>query len=259
MADDSAALAWNWEDPEGLTALVDTFTVDLAKCEKLELVAEAPLFTREVLQGIGVTGIEFAQFKTDHPAGLASDIVGLHNGETATKRGGIYRVDGAALFTELDISEPLPIEDGAVDWVYAEHLIEHVSLTAGVAWLKEVRRILAPGGTVRITTPDLKVYAQSYVNGDGFFGKHRRRMNMALSAIAPPMPARGAFMFNQLFYVYGHKWIYDENELRYVLGEAGFADDAVQVHAYRKGARQDVADLDQVLRNDESIYIEATA
>lgn len=259
MVEQSAVSAWNWEDPQALAIVVDEFTTDLAKCEKIELVAEAPLFTRELLRGLGITGVEFAQFKTDHPAGLGTDIVGVHNADTVTRRGGIYRIDGTALFTELDITEPLPFEDGCLEWVFAEHLIEHVTLTAGLGWLKEVRRILAPGGVVRLTTPDLKVYAQSYVNGDNFFGKHRRRMDRALSQVAPPMPARGAFMFNQLFYIYGHRWIFDEEELRHVLGEAGFAADNIEVHSYRKGARQDVADLDKVLRNDESIYVEATA
>jgi hypothetical protein len=73
------------------------------------------------------------------------------------------------------------------------------------------------------------------------------------------MPPRGAFMFNQLFYVYGHRWIYDLEELQHVLTAAGFDPEGITVRAYRDGARQDVADLDQVLRNDESIYIEATA
>ena len=259
MADKSPRPAWNWEDPQELSETVDSFTVDLSRCDKLELVMAAPRLTRAQLQDLEITGIEFAAFKTAHPQGLGSDLVGPRSPDGATQRGGLYRVDGTAYFIELDISAPLPLDDGSVDWVYAEHLIEHVSLAVGVAWLAEVRRVLAPGGVLRVSTPDLRVYAQSYLNGDNFFAKHRRRMNMALSAIAPPMPARGAFMFNQLFYVYGHRWIYDEAELRHVLAEAGFAPEAVRVCAYRSGARADVADLDQVLRNDESIYIEVTA
>jgi hypothetical protein len=66
-------------------------------------------------------------------------------------------------------------------------------------------------------------------------------------------------MFNQLFYVYGHRWIYDLDELSYALAEAGFERDAVTARVFRDGARPDVADLDQVLRNDETIYIEVTA
>src|SRR3954470_6184454 len=143
---------WNWEDPQELSATVEDFTADLARCEKLELVAEAPVFTRELLGELGITGVEFAAFKTEHPEGLGTDLVGPHTDDMTTRRGGIYRVDGTAYFTELDIAEPLPFADGAVDWVYAEHLIEHVSLTVGIGWLAEIRRILAPGGLLRITT-----------------------------------------------------------------------------------------------------------
>jgi predicted SAM-dependent methyltransferase len=158
----------------------------------------------------------------------------------------------------MDIADPLPFQPASVDWVYAEHLIEHVPLTVGVRWLAEVRRILTPGGLLRLTTPDLAKYAESYIGGDGFFAKHRSRMRKALFGVAPPMPERPAFMVNQLFYLYGHRWIYDLAELRYALGEAGFDPDAMRVCSYRDGARPDVATLDTPIRNDETIYVEVT-
>lgn len=249
---------WNWEDPQELAATVDLFTADLARVEKLSMELSAPVLDRSHLDRLGLTGIEFAAFKTNHPQGLGTDLVPLTAADgTRTESGHVYKVDDAAYFTEMDIAAPLPVADATVDWVFAEHLIEHVSLKVGVAWLTEVHRILRPGGVLRLTTPDLRIYAQSYLNGDGFFAKHRRRMNRALTGVAPAMPPRGAFMFNQLFYVYGHRWLFDEAELRHALTSAGFTEDAIEVRGYRQGARQDVADLDQVLRNDESIYIEA--
>jgi predicted SAM-dependent methyltransferase len=257
---EAALRPWNWEDPQELAATVDSFTDDLARVEKLAPELEAEVLDRSHFDRLGLTGIEFAAFKTSHPQGLGTDLVSLTAADgTKTGPGQVYRVDGSAYFAEMDITGPLPVADDTVDWVYAEHLIEHVTLQAGIAWLSEVRRILRPGGLLRITTPDLKVYAESYVSHDGFFGKHRRRMNRALTGVAPAMPARGAFMFNQLFYVYGHRWLYDLEELRYALTAAGFGEDAIAVRAYREGARPDVADLDQVLRNDETIYVEATA
>jgi predicted SAM-dependent methyltransferase len=250
---------WDWHNPDDLAARMDGFMVDLAGCEKLEVALEAPVLTRAGLRELGLTGIEFAAFRTRHPEGLASDVLSLHTSDTATERGRVYRVDGEGYFTELDIRQPLPVETAGVDWVYAEHLIEHVSLTDGIRWLSEVRRILAPGGLLRLTTPDLRRYAESWVNGDGFFAKHRGRLRTALTGVAPPMPDRPAFMFNQLFYLYGHRWIYDERELTYALAEAGFDPDGVRVRAYRQGGREDVALLDQTLRNDETIYVEVTA
>ncbi|MFG2044242.1 class I SAM-dependent methyltransferase [Dactylosporangium sp. NPDC048998] len=257
---DGALRPWNWEDPQELAATVDRFTEDLARVEKLSLELSAAVLDRSHFDRLGLTGIEFAAFKTRHPQALGTDLVSLIAADGArTGPGQVYRIDDAAYFAEMDITGTLPVADDTVDWVYAEHLIEHVTLHAGIAWLTEVRRILRPGGLLRLTTPDLRVYAESYVNDDGFFGKHRRRMNRALSGVAPAMPERGAFMFNQLFYVYGHRWLYDLEELRHALTSAGFAEDAIAVRAFREGARPDVAELDQVLRNDETIYVEAVA
>jgi hypothetical protein len=70
------------------------------------------------------------------------------------------------------------------------------------------------------------------------------------------MPQRRAFMFNQIFYLYGHRWLYDLDELRYVLARAGFDPGAIRTCSFRTGAREDVAALDSVFRNDETMYVE---
>lgn len=49
------------------------------------------------------------------------------------------------------IDGPLPLQDGAFDVVWASEVIEHVADTA--RWLSEVRRVLAPGGRLLLTTP----------------------------------------------------------------------------------------------------------
>jgi len=232
---------------------MDGFLVESATCEKLEEVA-APPFSRASLADLGVTGVEFAAWKSHHSAALASDVVPLRAPDAVAAPGRIYRVDGDALFAALDICEPLPLADGAVDWVYAEHLVEHVSLGAGIGWLTEVRRILAPGGLLRLTTPDLATYVDGYRAGNPFFSRHRGRMRAA--GLGPPMPPRRAFMFNQVFYLYGHRWLYDFEELQHALVSAGFSADDVRRCAFREGERPDVADLDRVLRNDESLYVE---
>lgn len=247
---------WDWEDPDQLATRMQQFTVDLARCDNLEPTSITAPYTRSQLVDAGITGIEFAAWKSAHPDGLATDVVPLRSPETATEPGRLFRVDGEHYFVELDVGEPLPFETGCVEWVYAEHLIEHVPLPVAVGWLTEVRRLLAPGGLLRLTTPDLRRYVAGYLENDRFFADHRRRMRAA--GVGPPMPARNAFMFNQLFYLYGHCWIYDLDELRYVLGRAGFDPATVREHSFRKGARTDVADLDRVLRKDETMYVEVS-
>lgn len=249
-------MEWDWEDPDQLAGIMERFTEDLARCEKLEPTAITPPYGRGQLTEIGVTGIEFAAWKTAHPAGIGTDIVPLRSAELASEPGRLFHVDGERYFVELDVRSPLPFETGCLEWVYAEHLIEHVPVPVAVSWLSEVHRVLAPGGVLRLTTPDLDTYVEGYLEDSRFFDRHRRRLRMA--GVGPPMPARKAFMFNQLFYLYGHRWIYDLAELRYVLSRAGFDPSAVRECAFQEGARPDVADLDRPLRKDETIYVEVT-
>jgi predicted SAM-dependent methyltransferase len=248
---------WDWHDPDQLETVMHHFTADLAHCDSLKPTTITPPYTQGVLERLGVTGIEFAAWKTTHPSGIGSDLIPLRCGDLSTEPGRLFQVDDERLFAQLDIAEPLPFETGCLRWVYAEHLIEHVSPPVAIGWLTEVRRVLGPGGLLRLTTPDLSTYVTGYLDGDAFFAKHRRRLRAA--GVGPPMPARRAFMFNQLFYLYGHRWIYDLDELSFVLAEAGFEPERVRLRAFRDGARQDVAELDRVLRKDETMYVEVTA
>jgi ubiquinone/menaquinone biosynthesis C-methylase UbiE len=46
---------------------------------------------------------------------------------------------------------PLPFGNGSFDLVWCSEVIEHVADTG--QWLSEVRRVLAPGGRLLVTTP----------------------------------------------------------------------------------------------------------
>ena len=54
-------------------------------------------------------------------------------------------------FRLIAIDEPLPFGDCQFDLVWASEVVEHVSDTA--RWMSEVRRVLAPGGRLLLTTP----------------------------------------------------------------------------------------------------------
>ncbi|MFE4516054.1 class I SAM-dependent methyltransferase [Kitasatospora sp. NPDC056783] len=246
---------WDWEDPDGLAGRLDDFSEQVATCEKLEAHPGGLPRDHAGFRELGLTGIEFAAFRTAHPEGLGTDLATLRAPDTATEPGTLYRVDGDRWFTQLDIARPLPFADASVDWVYAEHLIEHVTVPVAVGWLREARRVLRPGGVLRLTTPDLARYLVGYATGDGFLAKHRRRLTTL--GFGPPMPARPAFLVNQIFRYFGHQWIYDLDELRHVLTRAGFDPVRIRPCSYRQGARQDVADLDTAFRTDETVYIEA--
>lgn len=54
---------------------------------------------------------------------------------------------------EVDITKPLPYNDGSVDMIRAEHVCEHVSGPEFLRFLEECYRILKPGGKARISMP----------------------------------------------------------------------------------------------------------
>jgi len=65
-------------------------------------------------------------------------------------------------FLQHDGTQRFPFRDGRFAWIIAEHFIEHVPYKAAIGFLAEARRLLAPGGTLRISTPDLAIYAAAY-------------------------------------------------------------------------------------------------
>lgn len=78
----------------------------------------------------------------------------------------------------LDATVRWPIEDGGVSHVYADNVIEHITLDQGRAMLAEAFRCLAPGGRIRLVTPDIRAHVELYLQGraavDGAVGDRYR-------------------------------------------------------------------------------------
>ncbi len=64
----------------------------------------------------------------------------------------------------FDIRKPLPFESGTVDAVYASHVLEHLDREEGLGLLQECRRVLKPGGILRIVVPDLEDLCRFYLD-----------------------------------------------------------------------------------------------
>jgi SAM-dependent methyltransferase len=82
-------------------------------------------------------------------AASGASTTGVDVAEAALERG---RLAYPGLdFRRVPFDGPLPLEDSSFDLVWASEVIEHVADTA--PWLSELRRVLAPGGRLLITTP----------------------------------------------------------------------------------------------------------
>jgi SAM-dependent methyltransferase len=129
----------------------------------------------------------------------------------------------------LDIRRGLPFTDNSARVVYSSHTIEHLFRDEACAFLRDARRVLAPGGICRIVVPDIRAMVQWYVerNGsppaNGEPARSDRLMEMlgVSSPSAPPRSILGAY--RRLTDFDRHKWMYDELGLIALFREAGFA------------------------------------
>lgn len=125
-----------------------------------------------------------------------------------------------------DAGHRWPFEDGSFDIVYSEHMFEHILPMDGSTFLKEMYRVLKPGGVLRVTTPDLEKYLMGYVNRktDPFLQSHAARFP-PMGKLGPPYTA--ATVVNNVFRNYEHRWVYDFEEFTAVAVHAGVPREAV--------------------------------
>lgn len=108
---------------------------------------------------------------------------------------------------------------GKFDLVRLQHTFEHFSYEEGKIVLKNCAKILNKDGYILITTPDLRIHIQKYLNDDyknwkGFKWWANRRISenapnsFYFSIFAHSMP------FEQ------HKWCYDYEGLEFILKES---------------------------------------
>jgi SAM-dependent methyltransferase len=120
----------------------------------------------------------------------------------------------------------LPFLPGSARLIFVSHMLEHLFHPTEVKpFLAELRRVLAPGGTVRIVVPDIEQCIAAYTANDRTFFASRRetwtwwpknatRLEDFLAyAGAGPEPAT---LFE------AHKYGFDFETLSHVLGNAGF-------------------------------------
>jgi len=99
----------------------------------------------------------------------------------------------------VDVTKQLMFPDACVDVVYLEEVIEHIAPAEGATLMKEIHRILKPGGALRLTTPCLDLLASQFDGG-----------------------AVCELKFNDIFYGHGHRYIYAKTGLRSLLETTGF-------------------------------------
>jgi predicted SAM-dependent methyltransferase len=154
----------------------------------------------------------------------------LHIGSGPAAKEGWINIDNVAypgVDKVLDVRQGLPFKD--VDYIYAEHFLEHLPYEDGAKFLRECRRVLNANGLLRLSTPNLDwVWLTQYRYGQ-WAGN--------AEAIAD------CFLINKSFRAWGHLFLYNIHTLAGTLKAAGFAE--VVVCGYGKSTREELNDIEE--------------
>jgi ubiquinone/menaquinone biosynthesis C-methylase UbiE len=155
------------------------------------------------------------------------------------------RKAGPGIDLSCDIRHGLPLRDASVDYAVSVHALQEIAYPELLPVLEELRRVLKPGGVLRLVLPDLDKAVDARRRGDrGYF-------------LVPDEDAGaiGSKLVVQLVW-YGYtRTPFTRDFAHELLAAAGFA--AVRDCAYRRTASAYPAIVELDNRERESLFVEA--
>ena len=146
-----------------------------------------------------------------------------------------------------DLRRGIPFPDSCFEGIYSEHTFEHIPFDSFTkSLLPEIKRVLKPGGTLRIVVPDAELFCVEYA---------RTREGRSGNFFDPNESLTPMQRVNHVFRFHGeHQFAWDYETLAKVLREAGFGQIERTTHMRGRDARL-LVDLER--RAWESLYVEA--
>jgi predicted SAM-dependent methyltransferase len=154
-----------------------------------------------------------------------SKIKKLHIGCGKNVLPGWLNMDALPLLPDvlyLDATRRFSFEDAAFDYLFSEHMIEHISYHHGLNMLAECQRVLKPLGKIRISTPNLNFLVNLYrCDKSELHDRYIRWSTHTFNSGTVPED-NAVFVINHFVRSWGHRFIYDEETLREAMLNAGF-------------------------------------
>lgn len=151
-----------------------------------------------------------------------------------------------------NLTKPLPFADGTVDAVYSSHFLEHVHFGDAQQILREVHRVLKPGGVVRLALPDGTQWARELLEAeDDATGEAGLNYQLRIGAHPLERPkGKGRVTFALGAHI--HLWQPTPGLVASMLREAGFT--TVSSRDYMEG---ELPELETIETRPLSFFTEA--
>jgi len=121
----------------------------------------------------------------------------------------------------LDATKNFPVADGSFHYIFGEHVIEHLTYDDALSLLRECYRTLAPGGKIRLATPNLMKYIQLFQEPNTDEAQSYIPKKLAIHGW-PPSSRPETMILNMEMRSFGHQFLYDPRTLSNRLAQAGF-------------------------------------
>jgi predicted SAM-dependent methyltransferase len=175
----------------------------------------------------------------------------LHIGCGSIYKDGWINIDGNSknnikkLDCIWDVRKDLPLDDCSVDFIYNEHFIEHLTYQEGQNFFKHMFRLLKKGAVMRIACPDLDYIIYGYINNNWREQPWVEQWNYQW------IKSR-CEMVNICLTYWGHRYVYNKEDLIRVLVESGFDNDNIYEVIFTESKYKDLKHLET--RKDSMIF-----
>lgn len=139
----------------------------------------------------------------------------------------------------------LPLKSNSMMGVFSEHCIDCIPHDAFMRTVKEIHRVLKPGGVFRLVLPDGELYLDLY---------QKRKTDKSVVFPYGEREATGMISINRYAREGTHQYSYDFESLDLFLGQAGFT--SIVKRHIGEGALPELL-IDQQERAAESFVVEA--
>jgi SAM-dependent methyltransferase len=150
-----------------------------------------------------------------------------------------------------DARKRIPVRDRSADVVYTSHMVEHMDREEAAEFFREARRVLCPGGILRLALPNLRWHVDNYLKSDDA-DEFMRAMKLGRRLPKSLLERSKVFFLGEREY---HVFMYDPASLIKFLESAGF----VSVVSLPSGETRipSPGSLDLRERSPESLFVEA--